>query len=91
VTYYGKIALSYLVGDWIHRPYNWVFCAFVFIGAVMEVEVAWSVGDMVNGLMALSNLVAVVGLSGLASRAVRAYLIKLDASREAGSITGGIA
>ncbi len=78
VTYYGKIALSYLMGPWIHRPYNWLYCGFIFLGAMLEVEVAWSVGDMVNGLMAFSNLIGVLGLSGLAVRMVRAYLRKHD-------------
>ncbi len=77
VTYYGKIALRYLLGDWIHRPYDWIFCVFIFIGANMEVEAAWSAGDLVNGLMAFSNLVGVLGLSGLAVRSIRSYVTKL--------------
>jgi len=78
VTYYGKIALSYLLGSWIHRPYNWVFCLFIVVGAVMEVEVAWSVGDFVNGMMAVTNLIGVLGLSGLAVKSIRDYLENLQ-------------
>jgi len=74
VSYYGKIALNYLFGPWIKRPYNWVFCLFIYIGATLEVEVAWSVGDMVNGLMAVTNLIGVLGLSGIAVAAVKTYL-----------------
>lgn len=74
VPYYGRIALSYLLGSWIHRPYNWLFCIFIVIGATMEVEVAWSLGDMVNGLMAVTNLVGVIGLSGIAANMVKAYM-----------------
>jgi AGCS family alanine or glycine:cation symporter len=78
VSYYGKIALSYLLGPWIRRPYDWIYCLFIIVGAALEVEVAWSVGDMANGLMAITNLVGVVGLSGLAVRAVRLYMQKLE-------------
>ncbi len=77
VSYYGKIALSFLLGPWIRKPYDWIYCLFIVLGSVLEVEVAWSVGDMANGLMALTNLVGVVGLSGLAARSVHLYLQKL--------------
>jgi AGCS family alanine or glycine:cation symporter len=79
VTYYGKIAFRYVLGPWINRPYNWIFCAFIYIGATLEVEVAWSVGDLVNGLMALSNLIGVLGLSGLAVLTIKTYLTEINA------------
>lgn len=43
---------------------------------MLEVEVAWSIGDLVNGLMAFTNLIGVLGLSGLAIRMVRTYLLE---------------
>lgn len=78
VSYYGKIALSFLLGPWIRKPYNWIYCLFIIVGASLEVETAWSVGDLVNGLMVVTNLVGVVGLSGLAVRTVRLYLHKQE-------------
>jgi AGCS family alanine or glycine:cation symporter len=78
VTYYGKIALSRLLGAWIHKPYNWIYCVFVFIGASMKVELAWSVGDLVNGLMVVTNVIGVIGLSGLAVNTIKAYCRRLD-------------
>ena len=77
VSYYGKIAFKYLLGTWINRPYDWIFCVFIYIGAVVQVEVAWSVGDMVNGLMALTNLVGVLGLSAIAVTSIRKYVWSL--------------
>jgi len=74
VTYYGEIAFSYLWGIKIKLPYRWVFCIIIFIGALLKVEVAWSIGDLFNGLMAISNLIGVLGLSGLLISAVRKYL-----------------
>jgi len=89
VSYYGKIALNYLFGPWINRPYNWIFCLFIYIGATLEVEVAWSVGDMVNGLMAVTNLIGVLGLSGIAVAAVKTYLKNLDLSEKSNYLSGG--
>lgn len=84
VSYYGKIAFKYLLGNWINRPYDWIFCIFIYIGAVLQVEVAWSVGDMVNGLMIITNLVGVLGLSALAVTAVRSYVGKVGPGKKWG-------
>jgi len=89
VSYYGKIALNYLFGPWIKRPYNWIFCLFIYIGATLEVEVAWSIGDMVNGLMAVTNLIGVLGLSGIAVAAVKTYLKNMDLSEKTNHLSGG--
>ena len=88
VTYYGKIALSYLIGPWVHKPYNWLYCGFIFLVAMLEVEVAWSIGDLVNGLMAFTNLIGVLGLSGLAVRMVRTYLREHDSLSKNNPLSG---
>lgn len=78
VTYYGEISFSYLLGIWIKRPFRWIFCLVIFIGAVLEVEVAWSIGDVFNGMMAFTNLIGLVGLAGLAVTSVKSYLKTID-------------
>lgn len=78
VPYYGEISFSYLLGDWVRRPFRWVFCLVIFIGAVMKVETAWSIGDFFNGMMAFTNLIGLVGLAGVAILSVKGYLKKLD-------------
>lgn len=80
VSYYGKIAFKYLLGTWINLPYDWIFGIFIFIGAVVQVEVAWSTGDMVNGLMVITNLVGILGLSTLAVTTIRNYVKKLSSA-----------
>jgi alanine or glycine:cation symporter, AGCS family len=82
VTYYGEIAFSYLWGIKIKLPYRWIFCIIIFIGALLKVEVAWSIGDVFNGLMAVSNLIGVLGLSGVFISAVRKYLKTYGGSYE---------
>jgi AGCS family alanine or glycine:cation symporter len=78
VPYYGEISFSYLLGDWVRRPFRWIFCFVIFMGAVMKVETAWSIGDVFNGMMAFTNLIGLVGLAGLAILSVKGYLRKLD-------------
>ena len=78
VPYYGEISFSYLLGSWIKRPFRWIFCLVIFIGAVLEVEVAWSIGDVFNGMMAFTNLIGIVGLAGLAVASVKSYLKTID-------------
>lgn len=33
----------------------------IFVGATMELSLAWSIADTLNGLMAIPNLIALVG------------------------------
>jgi AGCS family alanine or glycine:cation symporter len=72
--YYGEISFAYLFGFRIRVPFRWIFCGMTLLGAVMRVEVAWSIGDVFNGMMAFTNLIGVLGLSGLAITAVHAYV-----------------
>jgi len=81
VPYYGEISFKYLLGPWIKKPFRWIFCLVIFAGAVMKVEEAWSIGDVFNGMMAFTNLIGLVGLSGLALMLVKSYLKKLDTNK----------
>jgi AGCS family alanine or glycine:cation symporter len=81
VPYYGEIAFRFLLGDWIRRPFRWMFCLVIFIGAVLEVEVAWSIGDVFNGMMAVTNLIGLIGLSALAAKAIKIYLRDLESQK----------
>lgn len=77
VPYYGEISFSYLLGDWIRLPFRWIFCVVIFIGAILTVESAWSIGDVFNGMMALTNLIGIAGLSGVAVASVKQYMNRI--------------
>jgi AGCS family alanine or glycine:cation symporter len=36
---------------------------FVFVGAVGSLDLIWSISETMNGLMAIPNLIGIVGLS----------------------------
>ena len=72
-AYYGETGATYLFGTRALLPYRLLWIAFVFIGATGSLKVIWDVSDTLNGLMALPNLVAVLGSLGLLRRLVREF------------------
>ncbi len=67
-SYYGEKSLGYLFGSIIAVPYRIVFCLFVFTGAVVKLDLVWSVADVFNGLMAVPNLIGLLFLSRVLMR-----------------------
>ena len=63
-SYYGERAAEYLFGVRIVKPYRYLWVAFVFIGSVAQLKLVWTVTDILNGLMAVPNLIALLLLSG---------------------------
>jgi AGCS family alanine or glycine:cation symporter len=75
--YYGELSYAYLFGFRIRMPFRWIYCGLIFLGSVLRVEVAWSIGDVFNGMMAFTNLIGIIGLVGLAVVSVRGYMNKM--------------
>lgn len=71
--YYGERCSVYLFGEKAIIPYKvlWVIC--VFIGAIISIDVIWDFADLMNGLMALPNIVAVLFLSGVVAKETKKY------------------
>jgi AGCS family alanine or glycine:cation symporter len=76
-SYYGDRCFEYLLGSRAIMPYRLVFCVFVVIGAIGGLEQVWLIADTLNALMAIPNLIALVGLAGLVSTESRDYLSRL--------------
>lgn len=70
-AYYGEQFLEYVFGPKIVRPYRWVYCLLIPLGAVAKVELVWAWGDLMNGLQIFPNLVGVLGLSGVVAAVAR--------------------
>jgi AGCS family alanine or glycine:cation symporter len=70
-SYYGEVCLEYLFGPRVIRPYRWIYCGLIVLGATSKVDLVWAWGDLMNGLQIFPNLVGVVGLSGVAARLLR--------------------
>ena len=78
-AYYGEASVGYLFKKRSKSAiiaYRVVYVAFVFIGAVAEINTVWLVADCFNALMALPNLIALIGLSGLVVKITRDHFKK---------------
>ncbi|MEE2059723.1 alanine/glycine:cation symporter family protein [Rhodococcus artemisiae] len=73
-SYYGERCVERLVGRGGVVPYRAIFVVVVFIGATTELQVVWNFSDVMNGLMALPNLIGLILLSGMIARETKAYL-----------------
>ncbi len=82
-AYYGGRSIEYLLGERAIMPYRYVFIAAAFAGSVYSLDFVWLVSDLMNGLMALPNLIGLLLLSGVAARETRSYF-----DRQAGQAGG---
>jgi AGCS family alanine or glycine:cation symporter len=62
-NYYGEKAIEYLLGPRSIRIYRIIFIAAVVVGAMMNLEFVWNFSDLMNGMMAIPNLIGLLLLS----------------------------
>ena len=70
-AFYGEQCAAYLFGPRARRPYRLLYCVAILGGAAAGARAIWAWGDLLNGLMAIPNLVALVLLGGEVAGAVR--------------------
>jgi len=62
-NYYGEKAVEYLLGSRAIRAYRVFFIAAVIVGATTSLEFVWNFSDLMNGMMAIPNLIGLLLLS----------------------------
>lgn len=72
-SYYGETGIVYLFGARAAMPYKIAWLVFIYLGAVGSLHLVWDVADTLNGLMAIPNLVAVLGSIALLRRLTREF------------------
>ena len=70
---YGEKSIEYLAGKKFFLPYRILFTIFVFVGSVVQLELVWKFSDVMNGLMAVPNLIGLLGLSSIIVYETRDY------------------
>ena len=70
---YGVRCCEFLFGSQVGKVYRVLFIAAVVIGATLELELVWNIADTLNGFMAIPNLVALLGLSGVVIKMTKEY------------------
>ncbi|WP_026691673.1 alanine/glycine:cation symporter family protein [Alteribacter aurantiacus] len=64
-SYYGEKCFGYLFKGNAVKGYRLVFVLMIFVGAITELSLVWGIADVLNGLMAIPNLIGLLGLSGV--------------------------
>lgn len=89
-AYYGEKSIEYLFRGRVSdsavvkavRIYRIVYTLIVFIGAfggTESLDLIWQISDTTNGLMALPNLIGIVGLMKIVETKTKEYMLKKKA------------
>jgi alanine or glycine:cation symporter, AGCS family len=83
-SYYGEKCFQYLFkSPGLLIVYRIFFVAVVFVGATVPLDVVWSFSDVMNGLMAIPNLIGLLGLSGVIVYETKKIIAKIKEEKEA--------
>ena len=72
--YYGEKAIEYLFGSKMITAYRWVWVLLIIVGSIVPLDLVWNFADSMNAMMAIPNLIALLGLSGVIVAETRKYL-----------------
>ena len=77
--YYSERCLEYLVGGQTKAilVYRWVYIFVVFIGPYLTVSAVWTIADIVNGLMAIPNMIAIFALNGVVVKETKDFFTRI--------------
>ncbi len=78
-AYYGEVCMEFLSGNSAKAVfiYRCIYVAFVFIGTVGSLDLIWSISETMNGLMAIPNLVGIIGLYKVIKLTTKEHFEKL--------------
>ncbi|WP_077210880.1 alanine/glycine:cation symporter family protein [Bacillus dakarensis] len=83
-AYYGEKCFSYLFSKKAVVYYRVVFVLAVMVGAVSQLSVVWGIADIMNGLMAVPNLIGLIGLSGVVVVETKEILNRIKEEKQQG-------
>ncbi len=75
--YYGERCFVYLFGIRGIKLFRTIFIILIGCGAFMELQLIWQLSDIVNGLMAIPNLIALIGLRHVIAEETKSYFTRL--------------
>lgn len=76
-NYYGERCWEYLFGTKTIKLYRICYIAILASAVFLKLEAIWALADIVNGLMAIPNLIALLGLSGVIAAETKKYFAHL--------------
>lgn len=81
-SYYGEKCFGYLFDEKFIPYYRGAFVIAIFFGAIAELNLVWALADVMNGLMAIPNLIGLLGLSGVVVAETNKFLKVSRAEKE---------
>lgn len=72
--YFGEKCFTYLVGDKFTYLYRVIFVLAIIPGSTMSLQTVWNLGDIFNALMAVPNLIGLLGLSGVVAAETKIFI-----------------
>ncbi|MDP2574417.1 sodium:alanine symporter family protein [Vibrio penaeicida] len=79
-NYYGERCVVYLMGTKAVLPYKIVFVVLVASGAFLKLDMIWLIADIVNGLMAIPNLIGLIALRHVVVEETKLFFEKISDS-----------
>lgn len=72
-SYYGEKAIEFLAGTKANILFRIIFTMTVYIGAMKSLDFVWNFSDLMNGLMAIPNLIGLLLLSKIIKQETERY------------------
>ncbi|MFY2508906.1 alanine/glycine:cation symporter family protein [Vibrio pectenicida] len=76
-NYYGERCVVFLLGTKAVLPYKIIFVVLVASGAFLHLDMIWIIADIVNGLMAIPNLIGLLALRHVVAEETKLYFNQL--------------
>ncbi|MCI2057774.1 MAG: alanine:cation symporter family protein [Oscillibacter sp.] len=71
--YFGFVGLNYLFGFRVADKFKYIFPFFCAIGALLKLEMVWTIQDIVLALLTIPNLLALILLAPKVRKATKEY------------------
>jgi AGCS family alanine or glycine:cation symporter len=75
-SYYGERCAEFIFGENIIVPYRILWVAATLSGTMIKLDLVWLLADVMNGFMAIPNLIALAVLSPIIFKVTKEYLHK---------------
>ncbi|OEE40018.1 alanine/glycine:cation symporter family protein [Vibrio anguillarum] len=86
-NYYGERCVVFLFGTKAVMPYKLIFIGLVASGAFLHLDMIWIIADIVNGLMAIPNLIGLIALRHIVLEETKLFFEKQSAPFTRGAQT----
>lgn len=77
-NYYGERCTEYLFGVKGIKIYRYIFILLVAVGPYLKLELVWVIADIVNALMAIPNLIGIIGLRKIIASETKSFFQSIN-------------